>query len=83
LYVGQGGLPLISKDAVVEVALKAGYGSAWSQVPSDLAQATLLLAAHFYEYRHEVTLTFGCMPFGVTSLLERYRPMRLGAGAQS
>lgn len=83
LYVGQGGLPPISKDAVAEVAFKAGYGSAWSQVPSDLAQATLLLATHFYEYRHEVTLTFGCMPFGVTSLLERYRPMRLGAGGRS
>ena len=42
LYVGQGGLPPISKDSVAEVAFKAGYGSAWSQVPSDLAQVSAL-----------------------------------------
>lgn len=83
LYAVQGDLPPISRDGAAEVAFRAGYGKSWSQIPSDLAQATFLLAAHFYEYRHEVTLTSGCMPFGVTSLLERYRPMRLGVGGRS
>jgi uncharacterized phiE125 gp8 family phage protein len=40
-----------------------------------------MLAAHFYEYRHETALGSGCMPFGVTSLIERYRPLRLSLGA--
>ena len=39
----------------------------------------MLLASHYYEFRHETTLSEGCMPFGVTSLIERYRVMRLGA----
>ncbi len=42
----------------------------------------LLLAAHYYEYRHETALGGGCMPFGVTSLTERYRTVRLLGGGQ-
>jgi uncharacterized phiE125 gp8 family phage protein len=38
------------------------------------------LAAHYYEYRDETSLARGCMPFGVQSLIERYRSMRLFAG---
>jgi len=40
----------------------------------------LLLAAHYYEYRDETALGEGCMPFGVSSLIERYRTVRLFAG---
>ncbi len=40
----------------------------------------MLLAAHYYEYRSETALSEGCMPFGVASLLARYRNLRLGAG---
>jgi len=43
----------------------------------------LLLAAHYYEHRTETALGEGCMPFGVASLIERYRKVRLlGGGAR-
>ena len=42
-----------------------------------------MLAAHYYEYRHETRLGDGCMPFGVSSLIERYRPLRIGLGARA
>jgi uncharacterized phiE125 gp8 family phage protein len=60
--------------------LSAGYAPDWAGLPADLGQAVLLLAAHYYEYRHETALGDGCMPFGVTSLIERYRTVRLMAG---
>lgn len=75
-------LPNIPDAGAVEVAFRAGFGLVWGDVPADLGQAVMLLAAHYYEFRHETTLSEGCMPFGVTSLIERYRVMRLGGGAR-
>jgi uncharacterized phiE125 gp8 family phage protein len=75
-----GSLPPIPQDGSARVAFTAGYGPAWSDLPADLAQAVLMLAAHYYEYRAEVALDGGCMPFGVTALIERYRPLRLSGG---
>ena len=76
-------LPPIAPGGTAEIVFRAGYGVAWSDSPADLAQAVLLLAAHYYEYRHETGLAGGCMPFGVSSLIERYRTVRLlgGGGA--
>ena len=73
-------LPTIARGAKAEVVFVAGYGATWAQIPPDLQQAVLLLAAHYYEYRDETALSAGCMPFGVTSLIERYKSMRLFAG---
>lgn len=73
-------LPVISQGGMVEIRFQAGYGPAWGDLPADLAQAVLMLAAHYYEYRHETGLSSGCMPFGVTSLIERYRTVRLLGG---
>jgi len=73
-------LPVIPEGGVAEVQLSAGYAPDWAGLPADLGQAVLLLAAHYYEYRHETALGGGCMPFGVTSLIERYRTVRLMAG---
>ena len=78
-----GNLPAIPSDGCTTVRFVAGHGAAWADVPADLQQAVLLLAAHYYEFRQETTLSEGCMPFGVISLLERYRPVRLGAGSLS
>jgi len=50
-------------------------------MPADLAQAVLMLAAHYYEFRSDTSLGQGCMPFGVTSLIERYRTVRIFAGS--
>ena len=75
-----GALPSVPRGGKVAIAFTAGYGASWDDIPSDLAQAVFLLAGHYYEYRDETSLARGCMPFGVQSLLERYRPMRLFGG---
>lgn len=76
-------LPLIPTGGTAELTFAAGYGSAWGDLPADLAHAVLLLAAHYYEYRHETALGDGCMPFGVSSLIERYRTVRLFSGGDA
>jgi len=73
-------LPLLPQDGSVKVTFSAGYAAAFTEIPSDLAQAVLMLAAHYYEFRHETGLSGGCMPFGVSSLIERYKSLRLRAG---
>ena len=76
-------LPTVPHAGTAEVMLTAGYGPAWTDIPADLRQAVLLLAAHYYEYRDETALSAGCQPFGVTSLIERYKVVRLyGGGAR-
>ncbi len=65
----------------VKIVFTAGMAADWGGLPADLGQAVLLLAAHYYEYRDETALGAGCMPFGVTSLIQRYRTVRFGAGA--
>lgn len=74
------GLPAIPMDGVATIRFVAGYASNWDGLPADLGQAVMLLAAHYYEYRNDTALGQGCMPFGVTSLIERYRTMRAGFG---
>ncbi len=73
-------LPNIPEAGSVEVAFRAGFGIVWADIPADLQHAVKLLAAHYYEFRDETALSEGCMPFGVSSLIERYRVMRLSAG---
>ena len=73
-------LPFIPDAGTARIEFDAGYATEWSGVPADLKQAVLLLAAHYYEYRHETNLGDGCMPFGVTSLIERYKSLRIGFG---
>ncbi|WP_439570220.1 head-tail connector protein, partial [Roseovarius mucosus] len=76
-------LPVIVRGGVAEVRFRAGFGVGWGDLPADLAQAVLMLVAHYYEYRHDLSLSSGCMPFGVASLIERYRTVRLlGGGAR-
>ena len=73
-------LPAIGSGGAVEIRFAAGFAADWGGLPADLGQAVLLLAAHYYEYRDETALGRGCMPFGATSLIERYRALRLGLG---
>ena len=75
-----GALPTIPAGGSVVIAFDAGFAASVEALPSDLVQAVMLLAAHYYEYRDETSLSAGCMPFGVTSLIERYRMMRLFGG---
>jgi uncharacterized phiE125 gp8 family phage protein len=76
-------LPRPETGGELRVRFLAGYGPEWDDLPVDMQQAVLMLAAHYYEYRHDTALSDGCMPFGVTSLIERFRTMRMGrSGAQ-
>jgi uncharacterized phiE125 gp8 family phage protein len=73
-------LPKIPTGGSAVIEFDAGFGPDWQDTPADLRQAVLMLAAHYYEYRHEIALGDGSMPFGVTTLIERYKVMRLGMG---
>ena len=74
-------LPVVASNGSVRISFTAGFGVDWGGLPADLGQAVLMLGAHYYEYRHETALSDGCMPFGVTSLIQRYRMVRVGFGA--
>ncbi|MDX2483417.1 MAG: head-tail connector protein [Pseudodonghicola sp.] len=74
-------LPSIPRGGHARIMLSAGMAAEWGDLPADLGQAVLLLAAHYYEYRDETALGPGCMPFGVSSLIDRYRVLRLSPRA--
>jgi uncharacterized phiE125 gp8 family phage protein len=76
-----GALPVIATGGAVEITFEAGFGAAWADVPPDLAQAVMLLAAEFYEMRHDVGDRANGLPLAVQVLLERWRTVRvLGGG---
>lgn len=73
--------PAVPDDGRVEIVFDAGFG-AWAAVPPDLAQAVLMLAAEYYENRHETDRVAG-LPHAVLALIERWRTVRvLGGGAR-
>ncbi|MCF6443489.1 head-tail connector protein [Nereida sp. MMG025] len=74
----QGRAALLSQGDRAVIRMVIGLAEDWADVPSDLAQAVLLLATHYYEHRDQTGLDQSCMPFGVTALLQRHRQMRLG-----
>ncbi|GHC46309.1 head-tail connector protein [Neogemmobacter tilapiae] len=77
-----GALPSIGSMGWAEVVFDAGFGATFGALPADLQQAVLLLAAEFYERRHEAGVEPVGLPFGVTSLIDRWRTVRvLGGGA--
>ena len=77
LQAAGGVLPAIPEGGRAIIRFQAGMAASWPNLPADLAQAVMMLAAHYYEYRQDTGLGRGCMPFGVTSLIERYRGLRL------
>lgn len=76
-------LPTIPTDGQVRIGLLAGYGPEWTDLPGDLGQAVMLLAAHFYEFRHDVSRGTPALPAGVMALIENYRTVRLFMGGRS
>lgn len=79
---GLGGLPTIPEGGSVEINFQAGFGPSWSEVPADLAQAVLLLAAEYYEQRHSGGENGNTLPLPVRALIERWRTVRvLGGGS--
>lgn len=74
-------LPQVPINGRAEVVFEAGFGAEWAAVPPDLSQAVLLLAAEYYEHRHDGGANAG-LPKGVQVLIERWRTVRvLGGGA--
>lgn len=72
-------LPHVPRAGSVVVTFVAGFGQTWDQVPADLAQAVLMLAARYYEDR-SFEGSRSAMPFGVSALIEKWRQVRTLAG---
>ncbi len=72
-------LPTIPTGGAVVIAFTAGFGASWSDIPADLRQAVLLLAAQLYENRDSGARAD--LDFGVRALLERWRDIRIGGRA--
>lgn len=75
-------LPVIPGDGAVKVVFEAGFGPAWTDIPVDLRQAVLLLAGEYYEHRHDDGAQGAGLPFGVVTLIERWRTVRLLGGGR-
>ena len=77
--------PAAPSDGRIEILFDAGFGDTWAQVPADLAQAVMLLAAQLYETRHDAGAQAQIMglPAAVQSLIAPWRNVRvLGGGAR-
>lgn len=73
-------LPVLSGGDLAEVTLTAGYGGAFTDLPPDLGQAVIALAAHLYESRGRGLDDF--VPGRVLEMIAPYRSVRLfGGGA--
>lgn len=75
-------LPSVPMDGQVEIVFTAGFGASWVSLPADLAQAVLLLAAQFYETRHE-TGGAAALPVTVQALIEKWRNIRVLGGGEA
>jgi uncharacterized phiE125 gp8 family phage protein len=73
-------LPAIPQDGMAEVEFTAGFSAAWAGVPPDLAQAVLLLAAHYHEERFAAGAGALGIPYGISALIGRWRAVRISGG---
>lgn len=78
-----GVLPAVPVSGLVKVVFNAGFGPAWTDIPVDLRQAVLLLTSEYYEHRHDDGTQASGLPFGVVTLIERWRTVRLMGGGRS
>ncbi len=78
-----GALPAMPPKGSITVTFSAGFAPEFTALPDDLAQAVLMLAAHYYENRNAVDVPMGSMPFGVAALTERYKNIRIVGGARA
>ena len=74
---GGGALPAIPDGHVAELIFDAGFGESWNDVPGDLSQAVMLLAAHYFENRYGEAEPGQGIPVAVQALLETQQPVRL------
>ena len=75
-------LPSIPVGGTAEIDFEAGYGATWDEVPANIAQAVVHLAAYLYDHRLDHNAAPVALPATVTTLIEPYRTIRLfGGGA--
>ncbi len=72
-------LPVIPWGGGVRIRFEAGFGAEWGDLPTDLAQAVMLLAARHYEDR-DAGAAPGALPQAVAALCARWRAVRIGGG---
>jgi len=77
LVAKTGALPFIPSHGQAILVFEAGFGGTWADVPADLAQAMMMLAAKFYEDRNAAEGS-SALPASVMDLIAKYRPVRLG-----
>ncbi|MEL7345412.1 MAG: hypothetical protein AAFN59_11245 [Pseudomonadota bacterium] len=70
-------LPSIPVGGRAEIEFTAGYGLGWSDIPADLAQAVLGIAAYFYENRSTHGVDATNLPTALLGVLAPYRNIRL------
>lgn len=69
-------LPTIPVGGTAEIEFEAGFGT-WGQVPGDLKQAVMMLAAHYYENRTPTAQRVADLPLSVAAICRRHTPVRL------
>ena len=76
-------LPHVPRRGYLTIRFTAGFGAGWDEVPADLAQAVLMLAARYYEDRSDADAR-AALPLGVSALIEKWRAVRIlgGRGAR-
>jgi uncharacterized phiE125 gp8 family phage protein len=74
---GGGTLPAIPQGYSAALVFNAGFGDSPGDMPGELAQAVMLLAAHYFEHRYGEAVSGTGIPAGVQALLETRRPARL------
>lgn len=72
-------LPMVPPGGRAEIEFDAGFGPVWADVPPDLGQAVLLLAAEYYAARSGIRPD---LPPAVAGLIAAWEPVRLAAGGQ-
>jgi len=75
-----GGVPEVPENGSGLIKITAGYGD-WADIPANLRQAMLLLAASYYENRDVMVKGAVQMPYAVAALLAPFQRIRLRSGA--
>ena len=73
-------LPSITVGGTAEIDFDAGYGATWAEVPANIAQAVVHLAAYLHDHRLDRDGASSALPGAVTTLIEPYRALRLFGG---
>lgn len=74
-------LPTIPVGGSAEIDFIAGYGASWAEVPANIGQAAIHLAAFLHDHRLDHDAAPVALPAAVTMLIEPYRAIRLFGGS--